>query len=250
MLVIPKASTLDFLHPLPVDALWGVGKVSAENLHRHGLHTVRDLANTPPDTLRKWLGNAAGSHLHELSWGRDPRHVDTRHIEKSVGHENTFSHDTADRDTLRRELLDQSERVAVRLRRGGWESRTISIKLRYSDFTTITRARTIAEPTDVARRIYETTTALLDEQELGDKRIRLIGVRAEQLVHAGERDSLSLWDEADNDGWRDAEQVMDAATERFGRGAILPARLLGRKDRLYDTKPPDARTRPARLVVE
>jgi DNA polymerase-4 len=239
LLVIPKDRTLDFLHPLPVDALWGVGKVSAENLHRRGLHTVRDLAMTPPDTLRKWLGNAAGSHLHELAWGRDPRHVDTRHLEKSVGHENTFAVDTADRDILRGELLDQSERVAVRLRRGGWEARTIAIKLRYSDFSTITRSRTIAEPTDVARRIYETSTTLLDEQDLGARRIRLIGVRGEQLVHKGDRDVLSLWSESENDGWADAELVMDAATERFGRGAILPARLLGRRERLYDTKPPD-----------
>lgn len=227
LLVVPAERTLAFLHPLPVGALWGVGKATAESLARHGLRTVGDLAETPREVLQKWVGQAAGESLHELSWGRDPRRVNPEHVEKSVGHENTFAVDVSDPVVLRRELLDQAERVAVRLRAGGHTARTIALKLRFADFTTISRSRTLPEPTSTAKRIYEQAVELLEEQDLAGRRIRLIGVRAEQLGDsAGE--SLSLWS-ADDD-WRQAEQVMDAATRRFGRGTIRPAALLPPRD--------------------
>jgi DNA polymerase-4 len=152
--------------------------------------------------------------------------VNTHRVEKSVGHENTFAVDVSDLTVLRRELLDQSERVAVRLRAAGYSARTIALKLRFADFTTISRSRTLPEATSVARRIYEQAVELLEEQDFGGRRIRLIGVRAEQLVD-GDGDGLSLWSE--DDAWRDAEQVMDKARERFGRGTIRPATLLPRK---------------------
>jgi DNA polymerase-4 len=228
LLIIPAEDTLGFLHPLPVGALWGVGKATAESLGKRGMRTVGDLAATPRDVLQKWVGVAAGGRLYDLAWGRDPRSVDPESVEKSVGHENTFATDVSDPVLLRRELLDQSERVAVRLRAAGHVSRTIALKLRFADFTTITRSRTLSEPTSVARRIYEQAVELLEEQDLVGRRIRLIGVRAEQLAPAG-GDSLSLWSE--DDGWREAEQVMDAAVERFGRGAIRPATLLGKQTR-------------------
>ena len=227
LLVVPADRTLSFLHPLPVGALWGVGKATAASLERHGLRTVGDLAQTPRDVLQKWVGPAAGGSLHDLAWGRDPRRVNPHRVEKSVGHENTFAIDVDDLTVLRRELLDQSERVAVRLRAAGHSARTVALKLRFADFTTISRSRTLPEATSVARRIYEQAVELLEEQDLGGRRVRLIGVRAEQLVD-GEGDSLSLWSE--DDAWKDAEQVMDKATERFGRGAIRPATLLKRND--------------------
>jgi DNA polymerase-4 len=226
LLIVPADRTLAFLHPLPVGALWGVGKATAASLERHGLRTVGDLAQTPREVLQKWVGQAAGGGLHDLAWGRDPRRVNTHRVEKSVGHENTFSADVSDLVVLRRELLDQSERVAVRLRAAGYSARTIALKLRFADFTTISRSRTLAEPTSVAKRIYEQAVELLEEQDLGGRRVRLIGVRAEQLSD-GAGDSLSLWSE--DDAWRDAEQVMDAATQRFGRGSIRPATLLPRR---------------------
>ncbi|WP_374058552.1 DNA polymerase IV [Naasia sp. SYSU D00948] len=227
LLIVPADRTLAFLHPLPVAALWGVGKATAASLERHGLRTVGDLAQTPREVLQKWVGPAAGGHLHDLAWGRDPRRVNTHRVEKSVGHENTFAVDVDDLVVLRRELLDQSERVAARLRKAGHSARTVALKLRFADFTTISRSRTLPEPTSVAKRIYEQAVELLEEQSLAGRKIRLIGVRAEQLVD-GDGDSLSLWSE--DDAWRDAEHVMDAATERFGRGAIRPATLL-RKER-------------------
>ncbi|BDZ46448.1 DNA polymerase IV [Naasia aerilata] len=226
LLIVPAERTLAFLHPLPVTALWGVGKATAESLARHGLRTVGDLAQTPRDVLQKWVGQAAGGGLHDLAWGRDPRRVNPERSEKSVGHENTFSIDTGDLVFLRRELLDQSERVAVRLRAGGYSARTIALKLRFADFTTISRSRTLPEPTSTAKRIYEQAVELLEEQDLAGRKIRLIGVRAEQLSDAS-GDTLSLWSE--DDAWRDAEQVMDAATQRFGRGTIRPATLLPKK---------------------
>nr|WP_256470136.1 DNA polymerase IV [Herbiconiux sp. L3-i23] len=240
LLVVPAEKTLEFLRPLPVGALWGVGKVTAESLTKRGIKTVGDLADTPPDVLRNWLGPAAGSHLHDLAWGRDPRRVNPHGTEKSVGHENTFAADTADAEFLRRELLDQSERVAYRLRKGGFKGRTIALKLRFSDFTTITRSRTLHEATDTGRRIYEQAVELLDEVELKGRKIRLIGVRAEQLTDGDEQSAFTLWSDDEDDGWREAEGVMDAASARFGRGAIRPAALLGRAERAYDTKPPEA----------
>ncbi|MCU1438300.1 MAG: polymerase [Naasia sp.] len=236
LLIVPAEQTLAFLHPLPVGALWGVGKTTADNLTKRGIRTVGDLADTPRDVLQTWVGQASGAALHDLSCGRDPRRVNPERSEKSVGHENTFGVDTADPVLLRRELLDQSERVAVRLRRGGVVARTVALKLRFADFTTITRSRTLREPTDVAHRIYEQVVALLEEQHLGGRRIRLIGVRAEQLGPPG-GDGLSLWSE--DDEWREAEQVVDAATARFGKGAITPAALLGRRRRGEE---PDAKS--------
>jgi DNA polymerase-4 len=242
LLVVPAEKTLDFLHPLPVASLWGVGKTTAESLTKRGINTVADLAATPLDVLQRWLGPAAGAKLHDLSWARDPRRVDPHGVEKSVGHENTFAHDVADPEILRRELLDQSERVAVRLRKGGFKGRTVALKLRFADFTTITRSRTLPEPTDTGRRIYEQAVELLGEVELRGRRIRLIGVRAEQLSDGDAPVDFALWGDDDSDGWRDAEGVMDAASARFGSGAIRPAALLGRKDRAYDTKPPETPT--------
>ncbi|WP_108250148.1 DNA polymerase IV [Planctomonas deserti] len=223
MLVVPADRTLEFLHPLPVGALWGVGKTTQESLERRGLRVIGDIAATPPDALRRMLGEAAGSKLHDLAWGRDPRRVNTHRAEKSMGHENTFGVDVVDPERVRRELLGQADRVAVRLRRAGFEARTVALKLRYADFTTITRSRTLAEPTDLGRRIYEEVRDIYEGVRKPGDRVRLVGVRGEQLVEAGGA-ALSLWDP--DEGWRVAERTVDAATERFGRGAVRPASLV------------------------
>lgn len=223
MLVVPADRTLEFLHPLPVGALWGVGKTTQESLERRGLRIIGDIAATPPDALRRMLGEAAGSKLHDLSWGRDPRRVNTHRAEKSMGHENTFGVDVVDPDRVRRELLGQADRVAVRLRRAGFEARTVALKLRYADFTTITRSRTLAEPTDLGRRIYEEVRDIYEGVRKPGDRVRLVGVRGEQLVEAGGA-ALSLWDP--DEDWRVAERTVDAATERFGRGVVRPASLV------------------------
>jgi DNA polymerase-4 len=226
---------LDFLHPLPIGALWGVGPATGEALARRGLTTVRDLAETPPAVLAGWLGPAAGARLTDLALGRDPRQVVPTRREKSIGHENTFAVDVRDEEHLKRELLEQADRVAVRLRDAGLRGRTVSLKLRYTDFTTVSRARTLAEPTDLAKRIHEETVTLLTAERLRGRAVRLLGTRVEQLV-AADADAGRLW--SDDDQWRRAEGAVDVAAARFGRGAVRPAALLRRdgrdRERLVD----------------
>lgn len=231
LLVVPADRTIPFLHPLPVARLWGVGGKTEEVLIARGYRTIGDLAAEAVETLQRLVGESAAHRLHDLAWGRDPRHVHARPDEKSVGHEMTFEIDVTDPEIVRRELLRMSNMVAVRLRKAGMRGRTVVLKLRFGDFTTISRSRTIAEPTDLGRTIYEEVRSIYDGLGKHDARIRLVGVRAEQLQDAGTA-QLGLWDESE--GWRDAEETMDAAIERFGRGAIRPARLLG----------PEARERP------
>ncbi|MBK4346082.1 DNA polymerase IV [Lacisediminihabitans changchengi] len=222
LLVVPAAATLDFLHPLPIGALWGVGAATEESLAKRGFRTVGDIARAPMATVQRAVGDASGRKLHELSNGIDPRPVTTRSVEKSVGHEVTFEVDTTDPETLRRELLRQANAVGVRLRSGGWVGRTVVLKLRYSDFSTITRSRTIAEPTDLGRRIYEEVREIYEG--LGTHgAVRLIGVRVEQLAPGGGQ-AMGLWD--DDESWREAEDTMDAVSARFGRGLLTPAALL------------------------
>ncbi|TXK17623.1 DNA polymerase IV [Homoserinibacter sp. GY 40078] len=222
LLVVPAATTLDFLHPLPVTALWGVGGRSEETLTRLGLRTVGDVAHASVDMLRHALGEAGAQRLHALAWARDPREVTPGHTEKSIGHETTFETDRTDPTDLHRVLLELSDAVGRRLRAAGVSGRTVAIKLRFSDFTTITRSRTLADPTDLGRRIYEEARALYDQANTSARPVRLIGVRAEQLT--GDVASLGLWD--DDEDWREAEQAIDQVAERFGPGTVRPAALL------------------------
>jgi DNA polymerase-4 len=225
MLVVPRDEVLEFLHPLPVSALWGVGKRTTERLTGVGLNRVGDVAATPLPRLRRTLGNAVAEHLHALANGVDDRAVEPESPEKSVGAEETFEVDHADRGVLKPELLRLSEKTAAALRRRGLRGRTVSIKVRFADFTTITRSRTLPVATDVTLEIYRTACRLLDEQTPPGA-VRLIGVRMEQL---GEQGSEQLFLDAPERGWRDADQAADQARARFGRAAVRPATLLGRE---------------------
>nr|WP_272898137.1 DNA polymerase IV [Agromyces seonyuensis] len=229
MLVVPAADTTAFLHPLPISALWGVGKATEERLHRLGLRTVGDVAGMPRDALERAIGPAGAAKLGSLSMGDDPRRVVTSRAEKSIGHESTFGHDLVEPAAIRRELLRLSSEVGARLRKHRLSGRTVVLKLRYGDFRTITRSRTLAEPTDVARRIYDEAAAALDEVLQPGDRIRLIGVRAEGL----DADELvpALWDP--DEDWREAERAVDEVAARFGRGLVQPAALL----RARETRP-------------
>ncbi|MGH3342859.1 MAG: DNA polymerase IV [Carbonactinosporaceae bacterium] len=225
LLVVPPGDVIAFLHPLPVGALWGVGDKTEETLVRFGLRTVGDLAHTPLSTVRRALGQAAGTHLHELSWGRDPRRVVPHEPTKSVGAEETFERDVDDPAVIRRELLRLSEKVAARLRRGELQGRTVTLKLRFADFTTITRARTLAEATDVGREVYDTARALYDGLGLVRARVRLVGVRVEGIVGADGQPRQLLLGERPT-GWRAAERAVDLVSDRFGRGIVRPASLV------------------------
>jgi DNA polymerase-4 len=226
LLVVPADGVVDFLHPLPVAALWGVGERTEQALARLGIKTVGDLANVPVSTMRREFG-AAGAHLADLAWGRDERPVVAHTPDKSIGNEETFAYDVDDPDAIKRELLRLSERVAARLRDGGYVGRTVSVKLRRSDFSTITRSRTLREATDVAKEIFATACELYEAAGLERVRLRLVGVRMENLHESTTATrQLSLGER--ERGWREAEQAMDKAIRRFGPDAVRPASLVRR----------------------
>ncbi|HEX6870710.1 MAG TPA: DNA polymerase IV [Micromonosporaceae bacterium] len=241
LLVVSASRSLEFLHPLPVDALWGVGERGGEVLRRLGLRTVADVARAPLGMLRQALGPAAAAHLHELAWARDPRPVATERVEKSVGAETTFDVDVADPDLIRQTLLGLASKVAVRLRQADLAGRTVVIKVRLADFRTLNRSRTLAVATDVAREVFETAWQLYQALSPGE-RIRLVGVRVEGLASSDDTPRQLTLDEREH-GWRDAERAADAAAARFGASAVRPASLLA-----AGRRPNIDRGRPRRLV--
>lgn len=224
LLLIRPEQTVPYLHSLPVNALWGVGGKTAEVLARMGIRTVADVAATPVSSLKKVLG-ATGEHVHRLSWGIDSRTVTPVRVEKSIGAEETFAADTADDALLHRELLRLSHRTAERLRASGLVARTVALKLRYADFSTVTRSRTVHTPLDSAQLIYAVATQLLESLGSRPLTVRLVGVRAEQLEPAAQT-SLQLSLDRRDDNWRAAEQALDKVAEKFGSKSVLPARLL------------------------
>jgi DNA polymerase-4 len=225
LLVVPADRVISFLHPMPVGALWGVGERTEEQLHRLGLRTVADIAHTPRDTLVRALGRASGAHLHALAWGRDERQVSAHERERSVGAEETFARDVDDPDVILAELLRLSEKVGARMRRAGFSGVTVSIKVRFADFSTITRSHTRKVPTDVSREIFHEARALYRALRLDRARIRLVGVRVEGIVESDEVEAQLVLG-APERGWREAEEAVDRLTTRFGRGSVRPARLL------------------------
>jgi DNA polymerase-4 len=224
LLIIAERDTAAFLAPRSVRALWGVGPKAAEALESRGIRTIADVLDAPPDVLDRALGRAMGDRVRHLARGIDPRSVDTGRVEKSVGHEETFETDIADTAVLRAELRRLADRVGARLRGGGWEASTISIKVRFADFTTITRSQTLPEPTAVGQRIGDAAHDLFAAVDRALP-VRLIGVRAEKLRHTGTA-AAALWD--DDEEWRRIEDALDGAAAKFGRGAVTRATLLGK----------------------
>ena len=181
LVVITEADKVLMLAPLPVSKIWGVGKVTEKHLHEMGLQTIGDIQCLPLDELRQRFGNLA-NHLHGLALGEDDREVETDGESKSIGSEHTFDVDTADLDPIKKSLLEQCEEVGTRLRQEKVAARTIQLKLRYADFTTITRRRTLEQPTQDEMLLYEVAGQLLSAERIEGKRIRLIGVCGSNLV--------------------------------------------------------------------
>jgi len=223
--VVPADKVIEFLHPLPIGALWGVGEKTAEQLSRLGLVNVSDIANTPVKTLARVVGQAAAEHLYELSWGRDPRTVTPNQAEKSIGAERTFESDIDDPEEILAQILDLSNKVAKRLRAANYFSRTITIKVRFADFTSVTRSKSLPSSTDLATDIYATSKSLFEAMHLQRARIRLVGVRATGLVPTSES-SVQLEFSNRDSGWREAEDAMDQVSLKFGNSAVKPARLI------------------------
>ena len=231
IVVVPPAEVTSFLHPLDVGELYGVGEKTQALLRRFDLFTVGDVAHTPLASLQRAVGVHLGRQLHHLAWGTDRGELTVRsgpyEPQRSMGADETFARDTDDRDVVVRELLRLSTRVAGRMRSAEVAGRTITLKVRFSDFTTITRSRTLAEATDVTVEIHRAVTRLYDALGLQRARLRLVGVRVEGLVpRATVHHQLALG-EPDR-GWAEADRAVDRATRRFGAAAVRPASLVRR----------------------
>ncbi|HET9690421.1 MAG TPA: DNA polymerase IV [Acidimicrobiales bacterium] len=235
IVVVDPEREQQFLHPLPVEALWGVGPATAARLRRIGLGTVGELASVSVDVLERAVGRAAGAHLHRLAHGIDERPVVADRAAKSVGHEETYARDHHEQEPCRREVLRMADAVADRLRAGGTGGRTVTLKVRFGDFTTITRSRTLAGPVDTGRAIGQVAAELLAGVDVGPG-VRLLGVSVANLAPVERRDEqLSLLDPVPaaagartlSEGWGAAAEAVDSVRRRFGAASIATATLLG-----------------------
>ncbi len=221
LVVVPPGEEAVFLEPLGIERLWGVGPRTRDVLAEYGVRTIGDLARLPADTLERRLGRH-GPELLSRARGVDPSPVGDEREAKSVGHEHTFDVDTASAEVIERTLLALAEGVAGRLRAGHLRARTVAVKVRASDFTTLTRQRTLPDPTDETDLIWRTALDLARPQVRGIH-VRLLGISASQLV-AGEQMALL---ESGASRRQRALEAADRVRERFGPRAITRARLLG-----------------------
>jgi DNA polymerase-4 len=241
VVVIERGEELEFLHPLAIEALWGVGPATATRLRRLGVTTVGELARVPSDALESAIGRANGAHLARLSCGVDDRGVEPDREVKSVSHEETYAVDRYELDELHVEVVRMADSVATRMRKAGLLGRTVTLKIRYGDFSTITRSRT--GPAGLAEGPAITALALLLLQEVDlSPGVRLLGVGVSNLTPAGRGPGEQMTFDFDGPdappggegrgrqggaGLVDAAAAVDAIRERFGSGSVGPAALLG-----------------------
>ena len=224
VLEIDAEKVLDFLHPLAAKEIWGVGPKTNEQLMKMGLLTVGDIANTPRSTLIRVLGQASGSSLYELAWGRDYRDVETEQVEKSISASETFDLDLDSQEEILKEFLRLTERGVERMREKGFATNTISIKVRFSDFKTISRSKTVDLPITGTQEIFEVVKNLYLSLNLDRVLIRLVGISLDSLVEDEDVKQLTLGERAT--GWRQADKAIDRIKGRFGAGSLRPARLV------------------------
>jgi DNA polymerase-4 len=220
LVVVPRGTEVAFLAPLPISRLWGVGPSTAAALRDFNVATIGDLQALDRSALVRRFGKH-GASLVDRAHGVDPDPVDNPDAAKSVSHEHTFDEDTSDPEVLERTLLAMSEGVSGRLRHAGIKAGTVTVKVRDSAFHTVTRQRTLPEPTDLTEPIWRTAVELA-RPELRGKRIRLLGVATSSF---GEREQLGLF-EAEDSRQRRVVEAADEVRERFGTRAITRARLL------------------------
>lgn len=222
LFVVRPGEVRDFLDPLPVGRLWGVGKKTVAELHQVGLYTIAQIRLLPLETLVSHLGEGFARHLHELAHGRDERDLETDVREKSISHERTFETDQSDVETLTTVILDQSERVARRARKEGLAGRTVTLVWRNPDFTRQSHAKSLPEATASSQDIYRAAAELYRETAgRGGRRFRLVGVRLSNFTAGSEQLSL-FHNPKPNPG---LDKAMDAVRDRFGEDAIRRARL-------------------------
>jgi len=226
--VVDAGKELEFLHPLPVEALWGVGPATLLKLHDLHVRTVGDLAARPLEDLVASLGPSSGAHLHALAHGRDDRPVVPDQEPKSISHEETFARDLTSMDELRAEVVRLSDAVASRLRHHGFRGRTVQLKVRYRDFSTVTRSTTLDSATDRGTDLRDTAWSMLLRLPV-ERGVRLVGVGMANLQREPEQQQLSFDDLTEEpQAWDAANEAVDAIRSRFGSSLIGPARLAGR----------------------
>jgi DNA polymerase-4 len=228
---------LEFLHPRPVSDLWGVGPRTAERLARYGIATVGDLARIDRTHLTRLVGRSAGAQLHDLAWARDDRPVVPGRAVKSVSHEETFATDVHDPERLRIEVVRMSDSVSSRLRANHLQGRTVTLKLRYGDFTTITRSHSLTRPVASSTELVKIATTLLSATDLRPG-VRLLGVGVSSLEERRDKagEQLTLWDHPESGETRadpasaargELDAAVDAIRERYGTASVGPAALAG-----------------------
>lgn len=223
MLEITSDRILTFLHPLPIQAMWGVGPKTAEVLERLGLRTIEDIAKLPRATLIRALGEANGASLYELAWGRDYRDVTPEEPDRSISAAETFAQDLDNPEEILTEFLRLTERATARLRDRDLFAKTISIKVRFADFSTINRSKTLPLPIDSTHDVYVVVKGLYQALRIERARLRLVGVSLENLSQGAPHQMMLGEREV---GWRQAEGAIDQARARFGKGSVRPARLI------------------------
>ena len=223
--VVEPEETLSFLRPLPVESLWGVGPATLTKLHRIGVLTIADLADLPEENVVAVLGRSQGRHLHSLANGQDEREVEPDRAMKSIGQEETFSRDHHLRSTLDHELVQFADSVASRLRAQGLVGRTVQLKVRFGDFTTITRSTTLVVAVDDSRSLLEAGRGLLALVDPAQG-VRLLGLSVSGLSSDSSR-QLTFDEAISGPGWQEADRTIDEIRARFGDEAIGPAVAAG-----------------------
>ncbi|GAB4330775.1 MAG: DNA polymerase IV [Calditrichia bacterium] len=229
--IVPPDGVQEFLDPLPVSRLWGVGKRMLEALQGMGIHTVSQLRKYPPDLIHQKFGKM-GAHILNMATGRDERSVQPEHEVKSVSNERTFGRDEENPDVVLQTVFALAEKVGGRMRRAGIKGQTVHLKIRFSDFSTFTRSHTLGYATYLTPQIFEAVRDLLQEFLPLPAPVRLLGVGMSNLVpEAGSQ--LSLWD-LQNEKVEKAEKLMDAIQDRFGKNVIRHAESINISRKIKD----------------
>jgi DNA polymerase-4 len=229
---VPAGGVAAFLAPLPVGRLWGVGHVTEASLRKLGIATIGDLARTPETALAAVVGASSARSLHALAVGDDPREVVPDEAAKSVGAEDTFGEDLSGRPALERELLSQATRVGRRLRAAGLQGHVVTLKVKYADFTLVTRRVTLPQPTDDDGTIHEAARGQLARIDLG-RPVRLTGISVSGFAGEAERGQLGLFETTPSarppadERRRALNAALDALADRFGEQAVTRADLVG-----------------------
>ncbi|UPK75375.1 DNA polymerase IV [Nocardioidaceae bacterium SCSIO 66511] len=237
LLVVPPGGELEFLHPLPIERLWGVGRVTSARLRARGITTVADLAAVGEDGLARMVGHGAGRHLHAVANNRDPRRVETGRRRGSIGAQHSLGRAQPTASDLDAVLLALVDRVCRRLRKGSRTARTVTLRLRFDDYTRATRSHTMSESTDRTEIVVEAARSLLQQARpvLECSGITLLGVAVSGLSSAPPQLELPL----ETGPPRELDTAIDAVRSRFGSASLDRAVQLGRRDPLEVPLLPD-----------